>query len=1682
MEYSETSSIVDSKHDLVRDDDSIVAEDRIEDESFPMSDKFDSEGEARVKDHEYRVESLEYDTEKSEASLYKIKEREDILDTDDRDDIKVAEKDEEESLGTEAPASFYIGESIDNIITKSATEKRTEFAFDNEGYTTTQESTQEPLIESTELQNISPNEKSEIILHKIPSQSDFVADEINLDSSSEQLRLKQSANEPDDDLIQPTQQTTKVVHSPIEPHKAIIETDELVSFVPEQPEHIYIPSQKKESEKYDEISRSDFDSYKKSTKELVSDFDLPEPQKAKVVHSPVESYKTVVQLEQLISMEPEAFDQPQKASIIHSPVQSFKSSTQFEQSVTIVSDKSEERHQAELTHTTTHPFTSVTERTEDVIMTDDWPTATTAAIVHLPIQPYKSATEFEHPTSISHETIEPLQRASLIHSPIEDFKSAKEVEQVYSIQSNLPPHSQAHSESSQFFKEATSESSPKTLTDDMTFEFDIDTLPKRALVLHSPVESQNVLKAEKKFTSARESDYDDNPDFPASEASLDDITSSPKPETSGSSNEDSINKLKVVHRDHKTKITPASRWSVTDPDNCSSSGSHYDSFEKTDSRPVSSDVENLYTSYGNSSDYQTAHDASFLHGVGSTEYVTAASTLDHSGKTISSHESMKSLDSDSSGQLGSMDASEVSEASETLVPSTMDFDLPTDTQSRDFEFDLDENEKRLASLEACSGILLEELNEDHIDNISSNMKRSQEMIFQPDAKVLEPVQSVDLVEMAAPIEIVSQTSNEADRAQPSAFSYEDTKLATSLEEGSVLSVSFSSTSNVDTIVENVHDDMASSFGSSLIGSYEVQSILRDDITSTSFDENHGQIDSLIMTSSFVRDDDVHSVNTQITTTSEASSEATTVIEGGRRGKGHRRNDSTSFINTLDLKAASESDDNSLEEEMVIHDVEEEDNSDSDYDRYETEYSRSFRQPTKQKKKAKLEKAEPKEIERKKSVPSIETIVEDVNAEIEIDYHEERPPSQNMQDYSNIPDIMITDDPTKYVEGDDEDDFLSREIGAVDTEPPKPIKPTVGKAKEPEPSIRYAKEAEIKISDEQYEELIERQYQTKLAEQTKKEYTDERIGGDSPTSDSFEMVDVEQPDISEEFVIIEEVAKEAHELMTEGKSVCIQKIKYEKKHDEEVEKITVRSAPAATNEGSRILQGRHDMAFEFEESPPNADGIDPNGLDSSRKWVEMELAEQAQNLRYPYDLDRGVLEDIKEEDTDFEVGSSRLSSFKESFSGTPDYEALTGRKYYPSKDADAMSINSLQEFESLEQAISLENRRYHQGSQDSLSNGSFPRKYNLARSAQGDDISLASLKEFEGLENACLEAHLTEIKAKEEHALLLSRSDESNKSNNSDQNGKTITKVTEMTGADGKTVTKVTEVTTTVVTRAAPIQITEERIVTGFQSQPVVRTVEYRARQKFDEIDDDLSSANLMEVSTDSLELGPKHLKHSGQSKETSHHGSSDSLEISKSADIMTSSIDSIEISKDGAATTKSSKSDADSIEQLLAGREAGKRDSIDSIDMQYALLDQATKGDRDSMDGSSTFYSVQTTMTSSGNQIITSTTSAASSSGYGGGISKDISSDSLNLNQSEKELLLTSTESLENTSSTNATYQNETDSQMSSSVTSCESNTLMDTLGSHGERYQEEFDDGFGTRTTTTTTVYRTVRPNDQQQ
>ncbi|GFS40820.1 ankyrin-3, partial [Trichonephila inaurata madagascariensis] len=82
---------------------------------------------------------------------------------------------------------------------------------------------------------------------------------------------------------------------------------------------------------------------------------------------------------------------------------------------------------------------------------------------------------------------------------------------------------------------------------------------------------------------------------------------------------------------------------------------------------------------------------------------------------------------------------------------------------------------------------------------------------------------------------------------------------------------------------------------------------------------------------------------------------------------------------------------------------------------------------------------------------------------------------------------------------------------------------------------------------------------------------------------------------------------------------------------------------------------------------------------------------------------------------------------------PDYDILAGRKYFSKNvEIDELSVSSLQEFEHLEAEI-VSGRKSSIGSLDSLND-----KAPNSKSGDHDDVSMSSLTEFERLERECLE--------------------------------------------------------------------------------------------------------------------------------------------------------------------------------------------------------------------------------------------------------------------------------------------------------------------------------------------------------
>ncbi|XP_039306763.1 ankyrin-2 isoform X2 [Solenopsis invicta] len=437
---------------------------------------------------------------------------------------------------------------------------------------------------------------------------------------------------------------------------------------------------------------------------------------------------------------------------------------------------------------------------------------------------------------------------------------------------------------------------------------------------------------------------------------------------------------------------------------------------------------------------------------------------------------------------------------------------------------------------------------------------------------------------------------------------------------------------------------------------------------------------------------------------------------------------------------------------------------------------------------------------------------------------------------------------------------------------------------------------------------------------------------SPDSDSFELVD--KPDIIDDFVVIEEVGREAEEFDAEGKSIRISSIPQttNKQYDRDLEKMIAESKEDTKVSTSQTSRKDDLFDFETEESPPQVSNEDQSQSYSdeeqyeNKKWVEMQFHADARGYEIEQ-YDRGPLEDIKEEEiTDFEAGSSRLGSLgshkesigsvgsmRGSFGSTPDYDVL-GKKYFNKPtEHDAASLTSLQEFEHLENTVAAENSRKLQcGSQDSSSNnGSLPRRY-TTRSGHGDDISLSSLKDFEGLEKACREAHLMELRAREEEELLEHESPENKfklenlprsrtetsapgsvnpSTSGSDDYEKRIKEIDEIIRLAQSNVEKLERQDDT-TEDISQLEITDaEKATAQLIPETLPEELEAQTVQK---------ESNIMETSTDSLELEDADKKHHQMCR------SSDSLEMKTtlSKDFPSLSSDSLNNIKDTKETAE----------------------------------------------------------------------------------------------------------------------------------------------------------------------------------
>ncbi|GLH13126.1 Uncharacterized protein GBIM_17757, partial [Gryllus bimaculatus] len=254
------------------------------------------------------------------------------------------------------------------------------------------------------------------------------------------------------------------------------------------------------------------------------------------------------------------------------------------------------------------------------------------------------------------------------------------------------------------------------------------------------------------------------------------------------------------------------------------------------------------------------------------------------------------------------------------------------------------------------------------------------------------------------------------------------------------------------------------------------------------------------------------------------------------------------------------------------------------------------------------------------------------------------------------------------------------------------------------------------------------------------------GSASPGSDSFELL--EKPDLTDDYVVVEEVGREADEGDAEGQSVRHNGRR--RRPARRARAAPQRGAPrrATTGRGGRRRR-RHLPAaavtrltrVQYYPAGPTARPRDTLGP-STRRWPRRRLRPPAPG---PACAGTGVRTHPPEPDPEVEAGKKWIE-MQDSLNGTG---SMSGGRSAGSGSGSSGSFG---------------NRHGGGGG-----GGGGPPLVGSAgahlysRSGQGDDVSLSSLKEFEGLETACIEAARIETRALQEEQALLSEIEEGHES-------------------------------------------------------------------------------------------------------------------------------------------------------------------------------------------------------------------------------------------------------------------------------------------------------------------------------
>ncbi|XP_022837050.1 ankyrin-2-like isoform X1 [Spodoptera litura] len=758
----------------------------------------------------------------------------------------------------------------------------------------------------------------------------------------------------------------------------------------------------------------------------------------------------------------------------------------------------------------------------------------------------------------------------------------------------------------------------------------------------------------------------------------------------------SISSLEVKLREQKhikSKLGVGDRRSASEVEGWSSSGeSHYHSFEHSESRPLSSDVDVMMTAQSGT-EFETAltsHDVSSSLRT-SKDYFTA-------GSSLASRDSMKSLDSDGSSHVASID---ISDASETLVPSANELKEELMESSTYVEHFLHEVEKEVPKVKDVSD---EEVSADEdegkvgVIEPVGKMKRSHEMRFHK-----------DLIPEHFPIESASESADIDDDSTKDKDG-SDTTISSQLKTDEILSSSISkldmpSSQSEQDLIEVKETVMKVSTHSQEAIPFSVTKIEKPqrefvDVESEIIPVGSSEYEDIVRFGSITPEPRKHSKE-DITITKKTIHEAESapgevceVVEECQK----------KIVKEVSVIPFPKTDIPPSQREFV--DIE---------DDIIPVGSKQYEEILK----SKSDSSVPKTKVEKSVVKTPDS---------QLDSKQTSTSSLQTHDHQSTPQTPLSAPSQSSLSTDNGREYVLDDMYDISETP------------ELRSDLAETSKSELVITTE---------------EKTMRTYEKEQ---ESPTSDEFEMVD--KPSEMDDFVVIEEVAKEAQETDTEGKSVQIKAQKFVKRHDTEIEEYLSKTASKkqeSTSSASGSLSDDELLQYELEQKKLQAQELAE--IEAGRRWIQMQFEGDPR-----YDYERVPLEDIKEEEmTDFDasrIGSltsqkesiGSYGSFRNSYGSLSESEMASRIRFRVRGDNDDISISSLQEFENLERALMEQYQQHSSSSQESL-NGSLPRRYILSRS-QGDDISISSLKEFEGLESACLEALKAEILAKQKEALLM----------------------------------------------------------------------------------------------------------------------------------------------------------------------------------------------------------------------------------------------------------------------------------------------------------------------------------------